>query len=136
MTHDPTRETLRQTAFRAGEHLLVASREGAPDLELAAATTLLPASIAWLRAEVDQASAEPGAGLGPREALRTLLVVLEELQRLLPAAMASLIDDAIADEGTGVPTEERARARWALLSRQLLRAEELASWPRGRRLSR
>jgi hypothetical protein len=92
---------------------------------------MLPAALAWLRAEVragvaDQDPAEPL----PREALRTLLVIFEALQDLLPLAITSLVDDALADERSDIPAAVRQQARRDVLARRLLSAEELTALPR------
>jgi hypothetical protein len=90
---------------------VVTSLAGSDDDEwAAAAAAALPAALAWLRVEVAAAYAgQPDGSEPPRAALHTLLVVLEELQHLLPLAIASLVDDAMAGEDSGIAPGERHR---------------------------
>jgi hypothetical protein len=135
VAREPTREQLRETALRAGEAFVTASLAGTAEPEMA--TALLPAALGWLRAEVDEEAVDPFTAVPlPREALRTLLIIFEELQELLPLAIASLVDDALAEAHSGIPADERVRARWELLSRRLLTTEELAALPREALISR
>jgi hypothetical protein len=130
---EPTREQRRQGAFQVGAEYVAAGLVGSADQEAEAAAALLPAALSWLRAEVRETTsgALDATEPQPREALRTLLIILEELQRLLPLAIASLVDDALADGGVAPAGSAGHRARGDLLSRRLLTEDELASWPRG-----
>lgn len=129
---DPTLEDLKGAALQAGATFIGSSLIGPEDADGDDATALLNASLAWLRGEVRLAESADGDAdaVWPREALRTLLVILEELQRLLPVAITCLVDDAIGSEAMETDSAERERAREELLSRRLLSAHELETVPR------
>ncbi len=126
-----TREDLKQATLEAGAAFIGSSMLGHDDAD-DEGVTLLTSSLAWLRAEVRQAESAEGDAQAawPRDALYTLLGVLEELQRLLPVAIARLIDDAVGRDDAEIDAAERERALRMLLSRHLLSRQELTSMSR------
>jgi PAS domain S-box-containing protein len=82
--------------------------------------TLLDSLPVWLRAKVRDAEAVPG------EDHIVWPLIVEELQRLLPVAVARLVDDAIGCNGAAI----EPGALRGVLSRQLLSWDELTTMPR------
>ena len=117
-THEGTRE-VREGTTDGPEAKRERGRVRREDAEEGGITRLDSLPV-WPRAEVRDAAAVPG------EDHTVWLLIVEELQRLLPVAIARLVDDAIGCNGAAiVPGALRG-----VLSRQLLSWDELTTMPR------